>query len=105
MKPASKQLSNAELQQQRGRISLGLQRLNTAAIAILLIVLVLAMAAILATQRSERLRTRAEVAETNARGKLYETQVSQARAERLTDSIGRRRRSLNAIGAAVELRP
>src|SRR5688500_20223692 len=100
MRPAPKQLSDAELQRQRSRISLGLRRLNTAAIATLLIVLALAIGAILATQRSERLRARAELAETNARGKLYETQLSQARAERLTDSMGRRRQSLNAIAPA-----
>ncbi|MCI0535625.1 MAG: WD40 repeat domain-containing protein, partial [Verrucomicrobiales bacterium] len=101
----ARQLSDAELQRQRRRISLGLRRLNTAAMAILVVILALAVATILALQRSERLRARAELAESNARLKLYEAQVFQARAERSTDSMGRRHRSLNAIAAAAELLP
>ena len=104
MKDSPGQPSEAELKKQRGQISRGLRRLNTAAIAVLLIVLALAVAAVVASQRSERQRVRAELAESETQKKLYETHVARARAERLTDTMGRRTRSLEAIAAAVALR-
>ena len=104
MKDAPGQPSEAELRKQRGQISRGLRRLNTAAIAVLLIVLTLAIAAVVESRRSERQRVRAELAETEAQQKLYETHLARARAERLTATMGRQTRSLEAIAAAVALR-
>src|SRR5687768_3210595 len=103
MKQSPAALSEIELQRQRQQISRGLQRLNTAAIIILLVVLALALAAILESHHREGQRRRAEAAERDARKKLYETYLARARAERLTDAMGRRERSLHAIRSAVDL--
>ena len=96
-------LSNKELQGQREAIRRGLLRANTAAALILLVVIGLALAAVLEATRAGRERARAISAEADAREKLRDSYLAQARALRQSGTGGRRLDGLDAIAKAKEI--
>ena len=71
-----------DLDRQRERIRRSFLRANTAVALVLVGVLALATAAILASLRSSREQTRAELAERDARERLWNAYLSQAQASR-----------------------
>jgi hypothetical protein len=96
-------ISDDELRMQREAIRRGLLRANTAAAMILLVVIGLALAAVLEATRAGRDRTRAVSAEVDAREKLRDSYLAQARALRQSGLGGRRLDSLDAIAKAKEI--
>lgn len=105
MKIASPHLSPEEFQRQRETIRRGLLRANTAAVAILLVVIGLAIAAILHANRAETERARASRAEADAQEKLWKSYLAQARGSRASVQAGHRFDSLEAIRSAAAMRP
>lgn len=71
---------------------------------ILATVVVLALAAGLAGVRAAREQRRAEAAERETRDRLWDAQVAQARALRLSLGMGRRAEALSAIAGAARIR-
>lgn len=94
-------LSDVELLQRREEIRRGLVRANTAAIAILMLVITLALVAIIAAHRAENNAAAAR----EATKKLWQTSAVQARASRQNSGVGWRRRALEAVATAVRVRP
>ena len=99
-----------DLQRQRDAIRRGLLRANTAAVAILLVVIGLALAAIwqarrteLERQRADQERARALAAEQDARDKLWRSSLAQARAGRASGRAGQRFVSLESIRLAAAI--
>src|SRR5215470_16735121 len=105
MKAPPPKLSDGELQTQRESIRRGLLRANAAAVLILLLVIGLALAAVLEAARAVRERSRAIAAEADAREKLRDSYLAQARALRQSGMAGRRLDSLDAIAKAKEISP
>ena len=95
----------SELEQRRERLRQRFLRANTAVGVILLAVLVLALASVLAGIRAERNQRRAEAAEQLAQEQLWQAYLSQARAARLDERMGRRAAALGAITNATSIRP
>ena len=81
-----------------------LNRANTAAGIILLIVLGLAIAAVIAGMHAARNFVRAEVAEAASAERLWNSYIAQARAERLTPEAGRREKIFSVISNAAAIR-
>lgn len=98
-------LSHEELQRQREQIRRSFLRANTAVAIVLIAVIGLAVAAVLAALDAARDRQRAEAAEQDRREKLWHSYLTQARAGRLSGSMGRRREALDAVRAAAAIRP
>ncbi len=98
-------VSDADLKRQRERIRRRLTRANTAAVIVLLIVIGLSVAAICQALRAERNAREAGDATRRAEGELWQAQLAQARAQRLTGVAGRKARSLSAVASAAAIRP
>ena len=81
-----------------------LHRTSTAVAIILALVFALALAAVVAGMRATRNLKRAEAAETDARERLWNSYVAQARAVRLTPEAGRRLNALGVISNAAAIR-
>lgn len=93
-----------DLDRQRERIRRSFLRANTAVALVLVGVLALATAAILASLRSSREQTRAELAERDARDRLWNAYLSQAQASRLSGKRGRRDQSIQVLSNAATIR-
>ncbi|HKX61936.1 MAG TPA: ATP-binding protein [Verrucomicrobiae bacterium] len=105
MKTSSGQRTDVNLQRQRESIRRGLLRANAAAATILLVVIGLALAAILHSNRAEGERVRAVEAQRDAAEKLWHSLLAQARAGRNSGQAGQRFESLEAIRLAAALQP
>lgn len=81
-----------------------LHRTSTAMAIILALVFALALAAVVTGIRAARNLQRAEAAEADARERLWNSYVAQARAVRLTPEAGRRQNALNVISNAAAIR-
>lgn len=97
--------SDETLRGQRESIGRGLLRTNTAAVAILLVVIGLALAALLQADRAGRERERAVQAEREARERLWHSYEAQARGARASTQAGHRFESLEALRSATSIRP
>lgn len=90
--------SDSDLKLEREAVRRGLSRSRGAAIAVLLIATLLGAAAVMAALRAER-----HANESHER--LWESLISQARAERLSGEVGSRTKALKAIREAAAIRP
>jgi hypothetical protein len=97
--------SDEALRAQREAIRRGLVRTNSAAVAILLVVIGLALAAILEANQAMRERGRAIQAEQDAGERLWSSYLNQARGVRAGPQAGHRFESLRALRSAAHLRP
>src|SRR5688572_14138855 len=97
--------SGRDLREQREKIRRSFLRANTAIAVVLVAVLGLALAAVLASVRASRSQQRAELAEHDAREKLWNSYLEQARAARLGGQRGYRLQSLTAVSNAAAFRP
>lgn len=100
------------LGQRRAEIRRGLSRSNTAAIGILVLVIVLASLAVRhafhadsVARKAQRHEQEAVRASKRAETELWNSLQTQARASRLTGIAGRRTNALQAIAAAAAIRP
>jgi type II secretory pathway pseudopilin PulG len=94
-----------DLQQQREKTRRSFLRANSAVAVVLVAVLGLVLAAVLASVRASRSQERAELAERDAREKLWKAYLAQAQAARLTGRQGRRQQSLMVISNATAILP
>src|SRR5689334_17129295 len=97
--------SGRDLQEQREKIRRSFLRANTAIAVVLVAVLGLALGAVLASMRASRNQRRAELAEQNAREKLWSSYLAQAKAARLSGQRGYRMQALTAVSNAAAFRP
>jgi signal transduction histidine kinase/type II secretory pathway pseudopilin PulG len=88
----------------REEIQRDVQRTITSVVVVLAVVLALALAAVFADFQAARNLRRAEDAEARAREQLWQSQLDQARALRLTPAAGRREAALTALSNAATLR-
>lgn len=98
-------MADLDLQRQREAIRRSLLRANAYAIAILALVIGLAVAALVQAGRVDRERNRATAAEQDAREKLWESYLGQARGRRASVQAGRRFESLEILQKAAVMRP
>lgn len=89
---------DTRLAAERTALRRGLSRSRAAAIGVLLIAILLGAAAVMAALRAQKLAR-------ESRDRLWETLVSQARAERLSGAVGGRTKALQAIREAAAIRP
>jgi signal transduction histidine kinase len=97
--------SRGDLHAQRERIRRSFLRANTAIAVVVAAVLGLAVAAVVAGVRASRHQQRAERAEQDAREKLWNSDLAQARAARLSGQRGYRLQALTAVSNAAAFRP
>ncbi|MBE7501062.1 MAG: hypothetical protein HS113_12280 [Verrucomicrobiales bacterium] len=97
--------SETELQRQRDTVRRAMLRTHTAVAAILAAVLILALAAVLASVQAWRNQQRAETSQRVSEQQLWHAYLEQARAHRLTARAGSRSRALAALRQAAALRP
>ena len=101
MEPVPANLSDAELESRRASVRRGLQRLQTAAALVLVLVIVLATAALLQAWRAERKSGEATRASRQAELELWHSRLLQAQSGRGSGRVGRRQESWAAIQAAA----
>jgi signal transduction histidine kinase len=99
------QLSREELRRRRHDLAQGLSRVNSAAIAIILVVLAFAVAAVVLAYRANRETRRALEANKRAEGELWKSYLAQATAGRLSGRIGRRTAGQQVLRAAAQMGP
>src|SRR5262245_9376572 len=96
--------SGRDLHEQREKIRRSFLRANTTIAVVLVAVLGLALAAVVAGVRASRSQQRAELAEQDAREKLWNSYLVQARAARLSGQRGYRMEALTAVSNAAAVR-
>ena len=92
MEPVPANLSDAELESRRASVRRGLQRLQTAAALVLVLVIVLATAALLQAWRAERKSGEATRASRQAELELWHSRLLQAQSGRGSGRVGGDRR-------------
>lgn len=97
--------SVAELQHRREEIRRGLSRAGIAFAALIALVVCLTAVAVIQMQRAQRNAARARDASTRAEQELWNAQLAQARAHRLSGLAGRRGAALQSLAAAARHRP
>jgi signal transduction histidine kinase len=96
--------SGRDLRDQREKIRRSFLRANTAIAVVLIAVLGLALVAVVASVRASRSQRRAELAEQDARERLWNSYLAQARAARLGGERGYRLQALTAVSNAASFR-
>src|SRR4051812_42758702 len=95
----------SDFEQRRRRLRQRLLRINTVVGIILMAVLVLTLAASVASARAKHNQQRAEAAEVLAQEQLWHAYLSEARAARHSGRMGQRSSALEAISRARAIRP
>jgi len=102
--PTSPRTQN-ELSEQRERIRRDLLRVSTAGLVVVLVVVGLAGVATFAAFRAREGAWQAQAATTRAEEELRNSYLAQARAGRLSDTMGSKEAGLAAVTAAARIRP
>jgi signal transduction histidine kinase len=96
---------DAEVAQRRASVQRSAQRAQRAVMTILVVACLLGVAMVFASHRAFRSQRRAEKAEADAQERSWQGFRTQARAERLSPSVGHRALSIAAISNASTIQP